>query len=102
MAEWLRRLIFSTLNRSSSHHCGLSLARVTCEASQVLLAGSQVVLSGISRFAPTTDLTWLKMSEIILKLMGRKTQLNRASTNFQNQEVQDFQPSKFGSEANET
>ena len=26
----------------------------------------------------------------------------RASTNFQNQEVQDFQPSKFGSEANET
>ena len=28
--------------------------------------------------------------------------LTRASTNFQNQEVQDFQPSKFGSEANET
>ena len=27
---------------------------------------------------------------------------DRASTNFQNQEVQDFQPSKFGSEANET
>ena len=27
---------------------------------------------------------------------------SRASTNFQNQEVQDFQTSKFGSEANET
>ena len=25
-----------------------------------------------------------------------------ASTNFQNQEVQDFQPSRFGSEANES
>ena len=31
-----------------------------------------------------------------------KHSVNRASTNFQNQEVQDFQPSKFGSEANET
>ena len=28
--------------------------------------------------------------------------IGRASTNFQNQEVQDFQPSKFESEANET
>ena len=42
VAEWLRILIFSALN-----HCftavGLSLARVTCEKSQVLLAGGQVV-----------------------------------------------------------
>ena len=32
----------------------------------------------------------------------RSDPFDRASTNFQNQEVQDFQPSKSGSEANET
>ena len=48
MAEWLRTLIFSALNRSSSHRCGfaLDLARVTCETSQVLLAGVKFVFLG--------------------------------------------------------
>ena len=49
-----------------------SLARVTCEISQVLLAGCQVVfLGGISRFHPTLRLTRLKIREIILT--GSKT-----------------------------
>ena len=55
-----------------SIHVGWSLARVTCETSQVLLAGGQVVfLGGSPVFCLTLRLTWLKMSEIILT--GHKT-----------------------------
>ena len=42
---------------------GSSLARAICEISQVLLAGGQVVFSGISSFSPTLRLARLKMSE---------------------------------------
>ena len=70
MAEWLRTLTFSALNRSSSHPVGSSLAWVTCETSQVLLASG--LSHGFSRFRSTLRLTLLKMSEIILT--GRKTQ----------------------------
>ena len=53
---------------------GLSLARVTCETSRVLLAGDQVVfLEDLSHFHPTLRLSRLKMSEIILT--ARKTQM---------------------------
>ena len=58
VAEWLRLLTFSALNRSSSHCCGSSLASVTCETSQVLLAGGQVFFRGDLPFSPnlTIDL----------------------------------------------
>ena len=46
---------------------GSSLARVTCETSQVLLAGGQVVFLGDLAFSP------LKMNEIILS----KTQIKK-------------------------
>ena len=46
---------------------GSSLARVTCESSQVLLAGGQVVFLGLFRFCHTHRLTRIKMSEIILR-----------------------------------
>ena len=49
---------------------GSSFARVTCETSQVLLAGGQVFFLGN---LPTLRLTRLKMSEIILT--SRKTQI---------------------------
>ena len=49
---------------------GSSLARVTYEISQVLLAGGQVVFLGDLPFSPHLRLTRLKMSEIILT--GRK------------------------------
>ena len=52
-----------------------SLARVTCETSQFLLAAGQVVFSGISHFRPTLRLTWLKMSKLILT--SRKTQIRK-------------------------
>ena len=45
---------------------GSSLARVTCETSQVLLVGGQVVLFGDPPFWPHLRLTQLKMSEIML------------------------------------
>ena len=51
------------------------LARVTCEISQVLLSGGQVVFSGITRFRPTLRLARFKMNEIILA--GRKTQIKK-------------------------
>ena len=55
--EWLRRLIFSALNRRSSHRCGFEPARVTCETCGWT--------SGFSRGSPV-----FRMSEIILT--GRK------------------------------
>ena len=48
-----------------------------CETSQLLLAGGQVVFSGISCFRPTLRLTRLKRTEIILTC--RKTQIKRFS-----------------------
>ena len=62
-----RPLIFSALNRSSSHRCGF-------ETSQVLLVGGGGFFSGIFRFRPTLRLTRLQMSEIILT--GRKPNKN--------------------------
>ena len=58
MAEWLKLLIFSSLNRSSSHHCGFkpSTGYNNCETSQVLLADGQVVFLGaLPFFAPPYD-----------------------------------------------
>ena len=54
---------------------GSSLARVTCQTSQVLLAGGQVFFLGELVFSPHLTIDWLKMSEIIL--MGRKTQSHK-------------------------
>ena len=56
VAEWLRPLIFSSLNRLSFTAVGSSLTRVTCETNQVLLAGGQVFFLGdlpIFRFCLT-------------------------------------------------
>ena len=59
MGEWLRSLIFSALNRSSSHRCGFEPSLgVTGKTSQVsLLADGQVVFLGDLPFLPhlTTD-----------------------------------------------
>ena len=53
VAEWVRPLVFSALNRSSSYRCWFaSLARVTCETSHVLLAGGWVVFLGDLPFSP--------------------------------------------------
>ena len=52
VAEWLRPLILSALNRSSSHRCGFEPARVTCETNQVLLAGGQVFFLWNLPFSP--------------------------------------------------
>ena len=71
VAEWLRPLIFSFLNHSSSHCCRVEPSLGHMWDKPILLAvGDQVVfLGGSPIFAPPTD--WrLKMSEIIL--MGRK------------------------------
>ena len=46
VAVWLRPLIFSALNRSSSHHRGFELARVSCEISQALLVGGHMFFLG--------------------------------------------------------
>ena len=45
---------------------GSSPAQVTCETSQVLLAGGQVVFLGDLAFSPTLRLTQLRMSKIML------------------------------------
>ena len=49
VAEWLKSLIFSALNRSSSHHREF---QPTCETRQVLLAGVQVFFLGDLPFSP--------------------------------------------------
>ena len=51
MAEWLRLLIFSTLNRSACR-CGFEPSSGHCETSQVLLAGGHVVFLGDLPFSP--------------------------------------------------
>ena len=67
-APMAKTIIFSALNHYViSPQVGSSLADVTCETSQVLLAG------GVSRFRSTYRLARLNMSEIILT--GRKTQI---------------------------
>ena len=59
MAEWLRTPIFSALNGHHFIAVGSSPARVTCETSQVLLVGGQVVILGDLPFSPhlSIDLT---------------------------------------------
>ena len=52
MAELLRLLTFSALNCWSSHGCGFEPSSVTCETSQVLLAGGQVVFLRDLPFSP--------------------------------------------------
>ena len=53
MSERLRMLIFSALKSIViSLLLGLSLARVTCEGSRVLLAGDQVFFLGDLPFSP--------------------------------------------------
>ena len=62
-----RNVAVSALNRSSFHRFGFEPARVTCETSQVLLVGDQVVFLDRPPFPPPTSrLTRLKMSVIIL------------------------------------
>ena len=73
MAEWLRTLIFITLNRSSSHRCGFE------HSWGPMWDKARCFFSGISHFRPTLQLTWLKMSEIILtgcKIQIKKTKIN--------------------------
>ena len=56
---------------------GSSLAGVTCETSQVLLASGQVLFLGDSCFHSKNQLMRLKMSEKIL--MSCKTQIKKKS-----------------------
>ena len=70
MAQWLRPLIFSALNRSPSHRCGFepSSGRVPCETRQVRFAGGQVVFLGDLPFSPHLAIDSAQMSEIIKPL----------------------------------
>ena len=52
MVEWLRPLIFSALIARHLTAVSCSLAPVTCETSQVLLAGGQVFFLGDLPFSP--------------------------------------------------
>ena len=52
VAEWLRTLIFRPLIACHLTAVGSSLARVTCETSQVLLAGGQVFFLGDLPLSP--------------------------------------------------
>ena len=66
----LRPLIFSALNRSSSHRCGFEPRKA-----KFCLRVDMWFFSGISHFRPTYQLTRLQKSEIILT--GRKTQIKK-------------------------
>ena len=65
MAEWLRLLIFSSLNCLSSDHCGFEPSSGHMW-DKFCLRVVRWFFSGISHFHPTYRLTLLKMSEIIL------------------------------------
>ena len=74
VAEWLRLLIFSAVNRSSSHRCGFEPTPDHMwekPSSACGWSGGFYLFLGISRFRPILWLTQLKMIEIILT--GRKT-----------------------------
>ena len=73
MAEWLRQLSFSALNRSSSHRCGFEPSSGHVRQAKFCLWMVRWFFSGISCFRPTYRLTQLKMSEIVLT--GCKTQI---------------------------
>ena len=73
MAEWLRPLIISALNRSSSHRCVFEPRSGDVRQAKFYLRVVRWFLSVISRFRPTYRLTRLKMSEIILT--GPKIQI---------------------------
>ena len=73
VAEWLRTLIFSALNRLSSHRCGY-------EPSSFCLPMAMWFFSGISHFRPNSQLTRLKMSEIMLT--SCKPQLKNTKQSF--------------------
>ena len=75
VAKWLRMLIFSAQNRSSSHRCGFKTNSVTCETSQGLLAGGQVVFLGDLSFLPHFTIDSSQNDEIILT--GHKTQITK-------------------------
>ena len=75
MAEWLRLLIFSTVNPSSSHRFGFvpSLGHMRDKPSSA--CGWKWFSRGSPVFTPPFQLTGLKMSEIIM--MGHKTQIKK-------------------------
>ena len=75
VAEWLRPLIFSVLNRLSSHSCGFEPSSVTWDKPSSVCVWLCVFSWGISHFHPTWRLILLKMSEIILT--GHKTQIKK-------------------------
>ena len=75
MAEWLRPLIFSALNPSSSYHCGFEPNMGHVIQAKFCLSMGRWFFSGISRFHPTYRMTRLKVSEIILT--GCKTQIHK-------------------------
>ena len=65
VAEWLRTLIFSALNRSSSHRCAFEPSSGHVTQANFCLWVVRLLFSWISHFRPTVQLTQLKMSEII-------------------------------------
>ena len=74
MAEWLKKLMFSALTRSSSHRCGFKPCSGHMRDKPSSACGwSGGFSQGSPVFAPPNDLTWLKLSEIILT--GRKPPL---------------------------
>ena len=73
VAEWLRMLILSALNRLSSAHCGLEPSLGHVRQAKFCFLVVRWFFSVISHFCPTLLLSRLRMSEIILT--GCKTQI---------------------------
>ena len=71
MAEWLRPLIFSALNRSSSHRCGFEASSGHVRQAKFCLRVVRCFFFGDLSFSPHLRLAGLKVSEKIL--MVRKT-----------------------------
>ena len=63
VAEWLSSLIFSSLNRSSSHPSGFDPSSGHVRQAKFCLWVARWFSRGSPFFCPTLHLTWLKMSE---------------------------------------
>ena len=81
MAVWLKMLIFSAQNHSSSYHCWLEpCSGHTWDKSSSACGWSGFFSLGSPIFRPTLRLTKLKMSELILT--GHKTQIKKKLSPF--------------------
>ena len=86
LADWLRPLIISALNRSSSNRCGFEPRSGHMWDKPSSASGwSGGFFPGIPLFRPTYRLTRLKMNEIILT--GRKTQIKKKANHKKRKDI---------------